>query len=526
LELIVNFGIIASLKDNGSGSMEKKIRTALISVYSKDHIGEIAKLCSSLGIRIYSTGGTFDHLKKLGFDVTSVENVTSYPSILGGRVKTLHPKVFGGILYRRENPDDLDEIKKYEIPPMDLVIVDLYPFEKTVASTSDEDEIIEKIDIGGISLIRAAAKNFRDVLVVPSAEHYPRLIDLLRLKQGTTNLEDRKYFAAQAFNVSSHYDTRIFDYFNRGQEIPAFKKSILKSYGLRYGENPHQRGIFYGDLDEVLEQLHGKAISFNNLVDIDAAISLIGEFTEPTVVIIKHTNACGVASRTNLMEAWTDALACDPVSAFGGVIIVNRKISTDTAEEMNKLFFEILIAEEYDEKALEILKSKKNRILLRKKAFPEPPVQFKSVLNGAVEQEKDLKTENESDFHKVTRKSPDPSEVSDLIFANKVVKHQKSNTIVLVKNKQLVGCGTGQTSRVDALKQAILKAKEFRFELEGTVMASDAFFPFSDSVEIAHNAGIKAVVQPGGSIKDADSISFCDSHDMSMVFTGIRHFKH
>jgi phosphoribosylaminoimidazolecarboxamide formyltransferase/IMP cyclohydrolase len=506
--------------------MEKKIRTALISVYSKDHIDEIALLCKSLGIVIYSTGGTYDHIKKLGIDVTAVENITSYPSILGGRVKTLHPKVFGGILYRRDHKTDLEEVKKYEIPPMDLVIVDLYPFEKTVASTNDEEEIIEKIDVGGISLIRAAAKNFQDVLIVPAAEHYQKLIELLTSKQGSTSLEDRKYFAAQAFNVSSHYDTKIFEYFNRDQNIPAFKKSILTGYSLRYGENPHQRGTFFGQLDKIFEQLHGKAISYNNIVDIDAAIALIDEFSEPTIVVIKHTNACGVASRTNLKDAWTDALACDPVSAFGGVIIANRVIDLETAGEMNKLFFEILIAEEYDPQSMDLLKSKKNRILLKRKPGAMPVVQFKSVLNGAIEQEKDLKTENETDFHLVTQKPVDPSEISDLIFANKLVKHQKSNTIVLVKNKQLVGCGTGQTSRVDALKQAIVKAKEFGFGLQGAVMASDAFFPFADSVEIARQAGISAVVQPGGSIKDADSISFCDSHDMSMVFTGTRHFKH
>ncbi len=506
--------------------MEKNIRTALISVFSKDNIDQVALLCKTLGIKIYSTGGTFDYLNKLGIDATAVEQVTSYPSILGGRVKTLHPKIFGGILYRRDLKSDEEEVSKYEIPPMDLVIVDLYPFEKTVAAGGSDEEIIEKIDIGGISLIRAAAKNFRDVVIVPSAEHYTRLIELLKSKKGSTSLEDRKYFAAQAFNVSSHYDTRIFEYFNKDQNIPAFKKSFLQNYSLRYGENPHQKGSFFGQLDQIFEQLHGKAISYNNIVDIDAAIGLINEFEEPTVVVIKHTNACGVASRTNLKEAWIDALACDPVSAFGGVIITNRTIDTATAEEMNKLFFEILIAEEFESKALELLKSKKNRILLKRKPGNMPPVQFKSVLNGAIEQEKDMKTENESDFHLVTKKSVEPSETSDLIFANKIVKHQKSNTIVLVKNKQLIGCGTGQTSRVDALKQAIVKAKEFGFDLQGAVMASDAFFPFADSVEIANQAGISAVVQPGGSIKDADSISFCDSHDMSMVFTGTRHFKH
>lgn len=506
--------------------MDVRIRTALISVFSKDRIEEIARLLNNLGIKIFSTGGTYDYLQKQGLDVTSVESVTGYPSIFGGRVKTLHPKVLGGILYRREDPRDLQELEKYEIPPVDLVIVDLYPFENTVATTKNEDEIIEKIDIGGISLIRAAAKNFRDVLIVPSAAHYNHLIELLQNREGITSLEERKYYAAQAFNVSSHYDTKIFQYFNKEQNIPAFKKSIIQSFPLRYGENPHQQALFFGNLDEVFNQLHGKAISYNNIVDIDAAIALIKEFCEPTFVVIKHTNACGVASRTNLKEAWCDALACDPISAFGGVIIANRPIDTGVAEELNKLFFEILIASEYDEKALEILKSKKNRILLQKKSVDFSEGQFKSILNGALEQEKDLKTETEADFHLVSKKAPTDTEVSDLIFANKIVKHQKSNTIVLVRGKQLIGSGTGQTSRVDALKQAIQKAHDFGFELKGAVMASDAFFPFADSVEIAYRKGISAVVQPGGSIKDADSISFCDEHEMSMVFTGTRHFKH
>lgn len=506
--------------------MDVRIRTALISVFSKDRIDEIARLLNKLGIKILSTGGTYDYLQKQGLDVISVESVTGYPSIFGGRVKTLHPKVLGGILYRREDPRDLQELEKYGIPPVDLVIVDLYPFENTVATTKDEDEIIEKIDIGGISLIRAAAKNFRDVVIVPSASHYNHLIELLQKKEGITSLEDRKYFATQAFNVSSHYDTKIFEYFNKEQNIPAFKKSIIQSFPLRYGENPHQQALFYGNLDEVFNQLHGKVISYNNIVDIDAAIALSKEFCEPTFVVIKHTNACGVASRTNLKKAWCDALACDPISAFGGVIIANRPIDTGVAEELNKLFFEILIASEYDEKALEILKSKKNRILLQKNSVDFSEVQFKSILNGALEQEKDLKTEMEADFHLVSKKAPTDTEISDLIFANKIVKHQKSNTIVLVRGKQLIGSGTGQTSRVDALKQAIQKAHDFGFELKGAVMASDAFFPFADSVEIACREGISAVVQPGGSIKDADSISFCDEHEMSMVFTGIRHFKH
>jgi phosphoribosylaminoimidazolecarboxamide formyltransferase / IMP cyclohydrolase len=507
-------------------SKEVRIRSALVSVYHKERIDEIANLLAGLGIKIFSTGGTYDFIKNLGIEVTAVESITSYPSIFGGRVKTLHPKIFGGILYRRDNPGDLTDLEKYEIPPVDLVIVDLYPFEKTVASTNDEEEIIEKIDIGGISLIRAAAKNFSDVLIVPSAAQYDLLIELLKAKQGVTEIEDRKLFAAHAFNVTSHYDTAIFGYFNRSANIPAFKKSIITSYSLRYGENPHQHGLFFGNPDELFEQLNGKAISYNNIVDIDAAIALISEFSEPTAVIIKHTNACGVASRNTLKEAWKDALACDPVSAFGGVITANRTIDLETAEEMNKLFFEILVAENFEENALNLLKSKKNRIILRLKSATFPPRQFKSVLNGVLEQEKDLKTEQEADFRQVTQKGPAKEEISDLIFANKIVKHQKSNTIVLVKSKQLAGSGVGQTSRVDALKQGIAKAKEFGLSLVGAVMASDAFFPFADSVEIAHNAGITAVIQPGGSVRDEDSIKYCDEHGMSMVFTGIRHFKH
>lgn len=507
-------------------SNELKLRSALISVYHKDRIDRIAKLLVDLGIKIYSTGGTYDFIRNLGLDATSVESVTSYPSILGGRVKTLHPKIFGGILYRRRNKDDIDETEKYEIPPVDLVIVDLYPFEKTVLSTDDDGEIIEKIDIGGISLIRAAAKNFESVLIVPSAAQYDLLIGLLEAKKGFSDIEDRKYFAAQAFNVSSHYDTKIFEYFNKSENIPVYKSSILVSHSLRYGENPHQQALFYGNLDEVFHQLHGKEISYNNLVDIDAAFSLINEFEEPTVVIIKHTNACGVASRDKLKQAWIDALACDPVSAYGGVIIVNRKIDFETAEEINKLFFEILIAESMDENAMELLKSKKNRILLQKKPVTFPGKQFKSVLNGVIGQDKDLKTEKELDFRTVTKTGPSGKELSDLVFAVKIVKHQKSNTIVLVKGKQLSGSGVGQTSRVDALKQAIIKATEFGLELKGAVMASDAFFPFADSVEIAHKAGITSVVQPGGSVRDADSINYCNEHGISMVFTGIRHFKH
>jgi phosphoribosylaminoimidazolecarboxamide formyltransferase / IMP cyclohydrolase len=506
--------------------MDIRIRTALISVFSKDRIDEIAKLLQKLGIQIFSTGGTYEYIKKLGIDVIPVESLTSYPSILGGRVKTLHPKIFGGILFRRDSEQDEQEIIRFEIPPIDLVIVDLYPFEKTLESRASDEEIIEQIDIGGISLIRAAAKNFQDVMVVPSSEHYEHLISLLANKGGITDLADRKYFATQAFNVSSHYDSKIFGYFNKHQDIPVFKKSILESHPLRYGENPHQKGLFYGKLDDVFTQLHGKAISYNNLVDIDSAIKLINEFSEPTFVVIKHTNACGVASRANSKDAWLDALACDPVSAFGGVIITNGPVNLELAEELNKLFFEIIISDEFEPDALELLKSKKNRIILRKKPVNFAGSQFKSILNGVIEQDSDLKTEQESDFIPVTKKTPTKSEISDLLFANKIVKHLKSNTIVIVKNKQLLGCGTGQTSRVDALKQAIQKAKDFGFSLEGAVMASDAFFPFADCVEISYNAGITAVVQPGGSIKDGESIAFCDAHNQSMVFTGIRHFKH
>ncbi|MBL7110820.1 MAG: bifunctional phosphoribosylaminoimidazolecarboxamide formyltransferase/IMP cyclohydrolase [Bacteroidales bacterium] len=503
-----------------------KIKSALISVYSKEGIADLAKLLESYHVEILSTGGTFSFLKSQGIEATPIEEITSYPSILGGRVKTLHPKIFGGILWRRNELTDVEDVTRYEIPSVDLVIVDLYPFEKTVASTNDEQEIIEKIDIGGISLIRAAAKNFRHVLVVPSASLYGRVSDLLRNGKGFTTLEERKLFAGRAFEVSSHYDTEIFRYFNRDLGLPVFKQSVSHHVPLRYGENPHQQGFFYGDLDEVFDQLHGKELSYNNLVDVEAAIQLIGEFSDPTAVIIKHTNPCGVATRKSLLKAWKDALACDPVSAFGGIISLNRPVNRETAEEINKLFFEIILADEYENEALELLKSKKNRIILCRKPYEFPGWQFKSLLNGVIEQEKDLKVEQEEDFKYVTKRRPSSSEVTDLLFANRVVKHLKSNTIVLVKNQQLIGCGMGQTSRVDAMKQAILKAEAFGFELQGAVMASDAFFPFADSVEIADKAGIKSVIQPGGSIRDEDSIRYCDEHDMSMIFTGIRHFKH
>ena len=505
--------------------MSKKIKTALVSVFYKDGLDKVLEKLQSLGVEIYSTGGTYDFIVKNGFKAKTIESLTSYPSILGGRVKTLHPKVFGGILARRENEGDLKQLAEYEIPQFDLVIVDLYPFEETVASTDNETDIIEKIDIGGISLIRAAAKNLNDVLVVSSSSQYDELISLLDEKNGIAQMADRRYFASQAFNISSHYDTAIFNWMNDGK-VDAFKTSNQKPNVLRYGENPHQKGVYYGDLSEVFNQLHGKAISYNNLLDLEAAINLINDFDETTFAVIKHNNACGLASREKLVDAWTDALAGDPVSAFGGVLATNQNIDKETAEEINKIFFEIIIAPSYDADALEILKTKKNRIILEKVAYGFGDKQFRSMMNGVLVQDKDLKTETPDDLKTVTETSPDTREIEDLLFANKLVKHTKSNTIVLAKNKQLVGSGTGQTSRVDALKQAIEKAHNFELGLEGAVMASDAFFPFADSVEIAGNAGIKSVIQPGGSIRDKDSIEYCNKNKISMVFTGTRHFKH
>ena len=503
-----------------------KIKSALISVYSKEGIEDLARNLESYNIQIISTGGTFDFLRSKGIQATSIESLTSYPSILGGRVKTLHPKIFGGILWRRDQLADVGDVEKYEIPSVDLVVVDLYPFEKTVATTNNENEPIEKIDIGGISLIRAAAKNYAHVVVVPSSGSYQLLLEILSKNNGYTTLSQRRSFAAQAFNISSHYDTEIFSYFNRQENTPAFKQSILSSFPMRYGENPHQKGTFYGDLDGVFSQLHGKELSYNNLVDVDAAINLMSEFANPAFAIIKHTNPCGFASRPLLKDAYLDALACDPVSAFGGVIIANGTIQPETAAELNKLFFEILIADGYENDALILLKSKKNRIILQKNSFEFSQHQFKSILNGVLEQEKDLSSEQETDFQYVTKLRPSPQEIEALVFANRIVKHLKSNTIVLIKNNQLIGCGMGQTSRVDALRQAINKAVAFGFDTSGSVMASDAFFPFADCVEIAHEAGIKAVIQPGGSIRDIDSVNYCNDQNMSMVFTGIRHFKH
>jgi phosphoribosylaminoimidazolecarboxamide formyltransferase/IMP cyclohydrolase len=505
---------------------EKRIETALISVYHKVNLEEIIKRLNELKVRIISTGGTKDFIKNLGADVTAVEDLTSYPSILGGRVKTLHPGIFGGILGRSYVEGDVEQMKKYDIQAIDLVIVDLYPFEDTVASGAKDAEIIEKIDIGGISLIRAAAKNFNDVLVIPSRAQYSLLLDILNNKKGITTLEERKNMALEAFNISSHYDTAIFNYFNRNRSKKIFKQSFIEARELRYGENPHQKGNFYGDFNKIFDKIHGKEISYNNLLDIEAAIYLIDEFDETTFAILKHNNACGIASRSVLLEAWKGALAGDPVSAFGGILITNVEVDKATAEEIDKLFFEVIIAPSYASDALEILRKKKNRIILIRKECELPEVQFRTLLNGVIEQDRDLKIETRADMKHVTKRLPDDREYMDLEFANKVVKHSKSNTIVLAKDKQLMASGIGQTSRVDALRQAIIKAKNFGFRLEGGVMASDAFFPFPDSVQIADEAGIQLVIQPGGSIRDQESIDYCNEHNMAMVVTGIRHFKH
>ena len=502
-----------------------KIKSALISVFDKGNLEPIVKKLNELGVTIYSTGGTQAFIEGLGVGVERVEDLTDYPSILGGRVKTLHPKVFGGILGRRDLEGDKEQMVQYGIPEIDLVIVDLYPFEDTVASGASHIDIIEKIDIGGISLIRAAAKNYKDVLIVPSKNQYQMLIDLLIDKEGVTTEEVRKQFALSAFNVSSHYDSEIFKYFD-GDNQSALKVSESSSQVLRYGENPHQKGAFFGDLDQMFEKLHGKELSYNNLLDVDAAVNLIAEFKETTFAVLKHNNACGVASRSTVLEAWKDALSGDPVSAFGGVLITNAKVNKSTAQEIQKLFFEVLIAPAYDEDALPVLTSKKNRIILIQKDVALPNKSVRTALNGTLVQEKDLKMETVDDLKPVTNKIPSDAEKSDLIFAAKICKHTKSNTIVFAKNNTLISSGTGQTSRVDALKQAVEKAEAFGFSLNGAVMASDAFFPFPDCVELANNAGVKAVVQPGGSIKDQDSIDYCNVNEIAMVMTGIRHFKH
>jgi phosphoribosylaminoimidazolecarboxamide formyltransferase/IMP cyclohydrolase len=509
-------------------SNNKTIKSALISVFSKDGLEPIVRELNNQNVTIFSTGGTEKFIKNLGINVVPVEDVTSYPSILGGRVKTLHPKVFGGILNRQNNDKDVAELVDFDIPQIDLVIVDLYPFEKTVASGASNQDIIEKIDIGGISLIRAAAKNYSDVVCVSSVEDYSEFLELLQTKNGETSEDDRKRFAAKAFNVSSHYDSAIFNYFNKNHDIASLKISETNGKVLRYGENPHQRGFFFGNFDDIFTKLHGKELSYNNLLDVDAAVNLMNEFKgeAPAFAILKHNNACGFAQRDTVYKAYVDALAGDPVSAFGGILISNKEIDVATAEEIHKLFCEVVIAPSFSDEALEILKGKKNRILLILKNIELPQTTVRTCLNGVLVQDRDNITDSIENLTNATNNKPAESELEDLIFASKICKHTKSNTIVLVKNKQLCASGTGQTSRVDALNQAIHKAQSFNFDLDGAVMASDAFFPFPDCVEIADNAGIKAVIQPGGSIKDQLSIDYCNVNNIAMVFTGTRHFKH
>lgn len=506
-------------------SETKRIKTALVSVYHKEGLDEIITKLHEEGVEFLSTGGTRQFIESLGYPCKAVEDLTTYPSILGGRVKTLHPKVFGGILCRRSVEQDMQQIDKYGIPEIDLVIVDLYPFEATVASGAEEAAIIEKIDIGGISLIRAAAKNYADVVIVASQNQYKPLLDMLVEHGATSTLEERRWMAKEAFAVSSHYDSAIFNYFD-GEEGSAFRSSANDQKALRYGENPHQKGYFYGNLEAMFDQIHGKEISYNNLLDINAAVDLIDEFEDITFAILKHNNACGLASRPTVLEAWNDALAGDPVSAFGGVLITNGIVDKAAAEEINKIFFEVVIAPDYDVDALEILGQKKNRIILVRKQTELPKKQFRSLLNGVLVQDRDLNIETTADLKVVTERTPTPEEVEDMLFANKIVKNSKSNAIVLAKNKQLLASGVGQTSRVDALKHAIEKAGTFELDLQGAVMASDAFFPFPDCVEIAGQAGVVAVIQPGGSVKDQLSFDYCNEHGMTMVTTGIRHFKH
>lgn len=506
----------------------KKINSALISVFSKDGLAPLLEVLNHLNVTIYSTGGTETFIKNLGYQVVPVEELTSYPSILGGRVKTLHPKIFGGILNRQHVESDVAEIETYNIPQIDLVIVDLYPFENTVASGAGHQDIIEKIDIGGISLIRAAAKNYEDVTCIASVEDYKYLTEILKNNEGHISKEQRATFAAKAFNVSSHYDTAIYKYLKRNDLDTSLKISETNVQSLRYGENPHQKGSFFGDFEAMFTKIHGKELSYNNLLDVDAAVNLMNEFKDeaPTFAILKHNNACGVATRATLAEAYKAALASDPVSAFGGILITNTTIEKDTASAINNLFCEVVIAPDFSNEAIEILSLKKNRILLIQKDIELPVTSVRSCLNGYLVQDRDLFTDSAADLSYVTNLKPSPSEIEDLIFASKICKHTKSNTIVLAKNKQLCASGTGQTSRVDALNQAIHKAKSFNFNLNGAVMASDAFFPFPDCVEIADHAGIKAVIQPGGSIKDDLSIEYCNKNNISMVFTGVRHFKH
>jgi phosphoribosylaminoimidazolecarboxamide formyltransferase/IMP cyclohydrolase len=507
-------------------STSKTIKSALISVFHKDGLAPIVKKLDELNVTIYSTGGTEKFIKELGIDVIPVDEVTSYPSILGGRVKTLHPKVFGGILNRQDNEGDIAELKEYNIPQIDLVVVDLYPFEKTVVSGAAEQDIVEKIDIGGISLIRASAKNFKDTFTVSSMDQYQEFLSILSENKGETSIEQRKKFAAKSFNISSHYDTAIFNYFNEDEVV--FKASQQNSKTLRYGENPHQKGYFFGDLDAMFDKLHGKELSYNNLLDVDAAVNLMEEFKAeaPTFAILKHNNACGFAQRENMKQAYLDALAGDHISAFGGVLIANSEIDAETSEEIHKLFCEVVIAPSYSDAALQILKGKKNRIILIQKEVELPNQIVRTSLNGLLIQDKDYITDELADLSYATNNKPTEIELSDLLFASKLCKNTKSNTIVLVKDKQLLASGAGQTSRVDALNQAIEKATNFGFDLKGSVMASDAFFPFPDCVEIADKAGIKSVIQPGGSIKDQLSIDYCNANNLSMVMTGTRHFKH
>ena len=506
---------------------DRKIKSALISVFHKDGLDEIINLLDQYDVTIYSTGGTQKFIESHGVRVERVEDLTSYPSILDGRVKTLHPKVFGGILARRDE-DHLGQLAKYDMPEIDLVIVDLYPFEDTVKSTDDEEAIIEKIDIGGIALLRGAAKNFNDVVIVPSKNEYPMIQKILAEQNAESTLADRKELARRAFKVSSHYDTAIFNYFDRDSDDVSFKHSLIDSQVLRYGENPHQQGIFFGELDTMFEKISGKELSFNNLVDVDAAVNVMSEFvdSDPTFAVLKHTNTCGIATRSTVIEAWHAALAGDPVSAFGGILISNTTVDLATAEEINKLFYEVVIAPEFDKEAINLLTKKKKRVLMKINRWHVNDKSFKSILNGVIQQDTDKSMESSDKMECVTDAQATPQQLSDLEFANKCVKHLKSNTIVLVKNNQLLGMGCGQTSRVDALRQAISKATAFGFDLEGCVMASDAFFPFPDCVEIAHDAGTAAIVQPGGSIKDNLSIDYCNSKGMPMLMTGIRHFKH
>ena len=504
----------------------KRIKSALVSVFHKDGLDEIIKMLHAEGVQLISTGGTQQFIESLNIPCTAVESLTGYPSILGGRVKTLHPKVFGGILGRRELEKDQQQMAEYEIPEIDLVIVDLYPFEQTVASGAPEADIIEKIDIGGISLIRGAAKNFNDVVIVASKAQYAPLHEILKNKGAETSLEERRFFAREAFAVSSAYDSAIFNYFDK-EDKSAFRQTNDTPMSLRYGENPHQKGAFYGNFNDMLEQIHGKEISYNNLLDIHAAVELINDFAgETTFAILKHNNACGLASRPTVLEAWQAALAGDPVSAFGGVLITNAAIDKATAEAINEIFFEVVIAPDYDNDALEVLTQKKNRIILVHKTNEMPAQTFRSVLNGVLVQERDAKVETTEDLKTVSQAVPTESEIEDMLFANKIVKHSKSNAIVLAKGKQLIASGVGQTSRVDSLKHAIEKAGTFGFSLQGAVMASDAFFPFPDCVEIAHKAGVTAVIQPGGSVRDAESVQYCNDNDVAMVITGFRHFKH